>query len=299
MTAYDQQYKAFSNELLTKGKWVYNERTGKRCLTLPRYVMTYGPDLAPLLTLKACNVKKAFAEIVGYLRGYTSAAQFRALGTNTWDMNANETKAWLASPYRKGVDDCGLIYGALARNTPLIETTEEETYRFENDLPRPMMDQIADLFCKLEQGVDDRDMILNFRNPAGYRLGCLRPCMFMHMFNIVDGTIYLTSVQRSADVPLGLSFNSVQVYVMLAIAAKVSGMRMGTATHVIVNPHIYEDQLAAFTSGWLDNEPRPQATLKIDDRLNNLYAIENMALEDMYTVENYDPHPYVTFPFSA
>ncbi|MFT5760306.1 MAG: thymidylate synthase, partial [Alteromonadaceae bacterium] len=48
-----------------------------------------------------------------------NAADFRALGTKTWDANANENQAWLDNPNRKGPDDMGLIYGAFTFFTKL------------------------------------------------------------------------------------------------------------------------------------------------------------------------------------
>ena len=59
--------------------------------------------------------KAAIAELLGYLRGYDSAAQFRAIGCNTWNANANENGAWLGNPARKGEDDMGRVYGVQGR----------------------------------------------------------------------------------------------------------------------------------------------------------------------------------------
>jgi len=33
-------------------------------------------------------------------------------------------------------------------------------------------------------------------------MGCLRPCMHTHTFSLLGDTLYLTSYQRSCDVPL-------------------------------------------------------------------------------------------------
>src|SRR5690606_39317396 len=54
-------------------------------------------------------------ELLGYIRGYDNAADFRALGTPTWDANANQNEAWLANPHRKGTDDMGRVYGVQGR----------------------------------------------------------------------------------------------------------------------------------------------------------------------------------------
>ena len=60
-------------------------------------------------------LESAIAEFLGYIRGYDNAADFRKLGTKTWDANANENAAWLANPHRKGIDDMGRVYGVQGR----------------------------------------------------------------------------------------------------------------------------------------------------------------------------------------
>lgn len=44
------------------------------------------------ITTKRLAFKTAIREIVGFLRAYKSAADFRALGSKVWDQNANENK---------------------------------------------------------------------------------------------------------------------------------------------------------------------------------------------------------------
>lgn len=56
-----------------------------------------------------------------------------------------------------------------------------------------------------------RGEIITFFNPGETELGCLRPCMHTP-FSLLGDTLYLTSYQRSCDVPLGLNFNQIQVF---------------------------------------------------------------------------------------
>ena len=53
----------------------------------------------------------------------------------------------------------------------------------------------------------DRGEIITFYNPGEFELGCLRPCMHTHTFSLLGDTLYLTSYQRSCDVPLLLPYN--------------------------------------------------------------------------------------------
>ena len=108
-----KQYLNAVQRVVDEGVWVENKRTGERCLTVINVDMAYnvGAGEVPIVTTRKVNPRPAIAELLGYLRGCSSAAEFRALGTRTWDANANENKAWLANPNRKGTDDMGRVYG--------------------------------------------------------------------------------------------------------------------------------------------------------------------------------------------
>ena len=88
----EKQYLKLCEQIIEFGEWVCNERTGKRCLTIPNTTMYYSEDI-PILTTKQVAVNSAIAEIIGYLRGYTDASEFDRIGTKTWYANANKTKA--------------------------------------------------------------------------------------------------------------------------------------------------------------------------------------------------------------
>ncbi|HAT8508724.1 TPA: thymidylate synthase [Vibrio vulnificus] len=111
-----KQYLELCRRIVDEGHWVENERTGKRCLTVINADLTY--DVAnnqfPLVTTRKSFWKAAVAELLGYIRGYDNAEDFRKLGTKTWDANANLNDAWLNNPYRKGEDDMGRVYGVFA-----------------------------------------------------------------------------------------------------------------------------------------------------------------------------------------
>ena len=77
-----KQYLELCQRIIDEGSWVENKRTGKRCLTLINADLTYdvAADEFPLVTTRKSYWKAAIAEFLGYIRGYSSAADFRALG---------------------------------------------------------------------------------------------------------------------------------------------------------------------------------------------------------------------------
>ena len=282
-----RQYLDFCREIIDRGEWVTNARTGKRCLTLINADLEY--DVAanefPLITTRKSYWKAAIAELLGYLRGYDNAADFRALGAKTWDANANENPDWLANPARKGRDDMGRVYGVQGRAWRRPEGGN--------------VDQLRRIVEHLASGIDDRGEILTFYNPGELHLGCLRPCLYSHTFSLLGDNLYLTSYQRSCDVPLGLNFNQVQVFTLLALLAQITGKRAARAWHKIVNAHIYEDQLDLLRDVQLSREPYPPPRLHINPDIRSLEDLETWVTLDDFRVEGYRHHPPIAYPFSV
>ncbi|MBJ2137673.1 thymidylate synthase [Paraglaciecola chathamensis] len=282
-----KQYLDLCQRIVDEGVWVNNERTGKKCLTVINADLTY--DVAkgefPLVTTRKSFYKSAIAEMIGYIRGYDNAADFRKIGTSTWDANANQNQAWLDNPHRKGEDDCGLIYGKIGRNFPKPDGGS--------------IDLLAKIIHDLKNGIDDRGEIFTFYHPGAFHMGCLRPCMYSHHFSLLDDTLYLNSTQRSCDVPLGLNFNMVQVYFLLAIVAQITGKKAGKAYHKIVNAHIYEDQLALMRDVQLKREPLGMPKLIINPDIKSLKDLETWVTMDDFNIEGYEHHPEIKYPFSV
>lgn len=282
-----KQYLDLCQRIVDEGVWVNNERTGKKCLTVINADLTY--DVAkgefPLVTTRKSFYKSAIAEMIGYIRGYDNAADFRKIGTSTWDANANQNQAWLDNPHRRGEDDCGLIYGKIGRNFPKPDGGS--------------IDLLAKIIHDLKNGIDDRGEIFTFYHPGAFHMGCLRPCMYSHHFSLLEDTLYLNSTQRSCDVPLGLNFNMVQVYFLLAIVAQITGKKAGKAYHKIVNAHIYEDQLALMRDVQLKREPLGMPKLIINPDIKSLKDLETWVTMDDFNIEGYEHHPAIKYPFSV
>jgi len=282
-----KQYLDLCKRVISEGVWVTNARTGKRCLTVINADFEYDSSEGklPILTTKKSYWKPAIAEMLGYLRGYDSAAQFRELGCNTWNANANENEAWLTNEWRKGEDDMGRCYGVQGRTwmTP------------EGDF----LDQLRPIYEDLRKGIDNRSEIMTFMNPGERDRACLNACMHTHTFSVLDGTLYLTSYQRSDDIPLGHGFNQIQVAWLLMIMAQITGLKPGIAYHKIVNAHIYEDQLATFIEHQLNREPYPSPTLTIHPRVKTLEDLEVWATMDDFELKGYQHHPAIKYAFSV
>ncbi|GLX81388.1 thymidylate synthase [Thalassotalea eurytherma] len=282
-----KQYLDLCQRIVDEGEWVENKRTGIKCLTVINADLEY--DVAnnqfPLITTRKSFYKAAIAELLGYLRGYDNAAQFREIGCKTWDANANQNDAWLNNPARKGDDDMGRVYGVQGRSWQRPDGST--------------LDQLKKVVDNLSKGIDDRGEIVTFYNPGEFELGCLRPCMHSHQFSLLGGTLYLNSTQRSCDVPLGLNFNQIQCFVLLALMAQITGHKPGKAYHKIINAHIYENQLDLMRDVQLKREPFPAPQLKINPKIQSLEDIESWVTTDDFDVVGYQCHDPIKYPFAV
>ncbi|RUO75819.1 thymidylate synthase [Idiomarina seosinensis] len=283
----EHQYLELCRRIVEQGTWVNNERTGINCLTVVNADLEYdvGNNEFPLITTRKSFYKAAIAELLGYLRGYDSAAQFREIGCNTWNANANENQAWLNNPHRKGEDDMGRVYGVQGRSWQKPDGSH--------------LDQLQKVIDNLTRGIDDRGEIISFYNPGEFELGCLRPCMHTHTFSLLGDTLHLTSYQRSCDVPLGLNFNQIQCFVLLALVAQITGHKPGMAYHKIVNAHIYENQLSQMRDVQLKRQPYAAPKLTINPAIKSLQDIETWVSRDDFSVSDYKSHPPIKYPFAV
>ena len=282
-----QQYLDLCQRVIDNGVWVENKRTGNRCLTVINADLEY--DLSsgklPVLTTKKLHWKSAIAEMLGYLRGYTNAADFRKIGCNTWNANANENLSWIENPFRKGKDDMGRCYGAQGRDWRNPEGKK--------------IDQLLNVYHDLKNGIDNRSEIVTFWNPGERDRACLNSCMHTHTFSKLGDRLYLTSYQRSDDLPLGHGFNQVQVGWLLMIMAQITGLKPAKAFHKIVNVHIYENQIEQIRDIQLKRKPFPRPTLKINPEIKNLKDIETWVTVDDFELVDYKYHPPIKYEFSV
>ena len=280
------QYLELCKKIINDGQWVENKRTNKKCLTLINADLEYDVEnnVFPIITTRKSYWKSAIAELLGYIRGYDNAADFRKLGTKSWDANANKNSVWLSNPNRKGLDDMGRVYGVQGRSWVNSDGC--------------FFDQLKKIINNLNSGIDDRGEILTFYNPGEFEKGCLRPCMHTHTFSLINEDLYLTSYQRSCDVPLGLNFNQIQVFTLLKLVAQITKKKPKTAYHKIVNAHIYEDQIDLMKVQ-IERTPFPSPTLNINPDIKSLEDLESWVTLDDFEVIGYEHHDAIKYPFSV
>lgn len=238
----------------------------------------------PAVTTKKLAFKSVIAEMLGFLRGYDNAGDFRNLGCNVWNSNANDNEQWLNNPNRKGTDDLGVIYGVQARKWGGKNGTK--------------VDQLKKVIGHLSQGIDDRREIVTHWNPAELDKMALPPCHLLYQFGIQGDTLNLCMYQRSCDVPLGIPFNIAGYAWLLSVVAHITGLKAGTFTHFIHDIHIYENQIN-LAEEQIKRKPLILPKLWINPKIRTLKDLETWVTVDDFKLLNYRHQPRINYPFAV
>lgn len=265
-------------------------RTGVDTFMIPGGIMRF--DFAhgfPILTTKRVAFRQIIGELLGFIRGYDNAADFRKLGCTIWDKNANDSKAafdWLNNPLRKGEDDLGRIYGVQWRDW---EDGQGRHY-----------DQLATALETIVKNPTSRRIVVSAWNPSQLKEMALPPCHYAFQFLIEQGrgALHLCMTMRSCDMFLGVPFNISSYALLLALVAKVTGYEPGRLTMFLADVHIYENHLDQ-VDAQINRSPRTRPTLMINRESPHVGATLT-PIEWLCSIEpddiqltGYDPYPAI------
>lgn len=307
----------------------YNTRTNKLCRALVGHQVQY--DLRegfPALTTRKLPFKNIVGELLGFFRGVTSAADFRALGCHFWDINANETPAWLASPYRQGHDDLGSVYGkqwtawmdrriadtpaerdrllGLGYQVRMCSDTVDEEGKKTEWLMQRTINQLENALKKLLTDPSDRRVIVSGWNVAELDMMALPPCHMDYRFVAFENPRVLNLVMtiRSWDLFLGAPANIAATSIFLSVMARLAGFEPGVVTIQATNAHIYEDHFDQVRE-LLAREHLDAPKLILSDNIKRIERLEDIAgaFERIQpadiTLEGYESHAAIKAPMAA
>lgn len=300
-----KQYLNLLKTVLAEGTRQAN-RTGIDAITTTGEMMKFKmSDGFPAVTTKRLAFKAVKGELLGFLRAYDNAADFRALGCNIWDQNANEDgidplgnvvpNKWLTNPNRKGTDDLGRIYGVTWRGWRCADGST--------------IDQVAVAIKTILTNPENRRIIISGWRPDEFDQMALPPCHVMYEFtvNIAKNELNLAMFQRSCDMFLGVPFNVASASLMLHLFAKLTGLNAGSFTHFLVDTHIYTTSLEGVATQ-LAREPFALPTLKLSDNIKPLKkdatddeidrALRSIEPSDI-ELENYQCHAAIKAPMAV
>ncbi len=323
-----QNFHNLLRSVLENGHSQFNARTGKKCLAVVGCQLQYDmADGFPAITTKKLAFNGVKGELLGFFRGYTNAADFRALGCGVWDLNANATPAWLANPYRLGEDDLGPIYGKqwtdwaayrelASGDSAAADRLFEDGFRLVCDDGRISVfckgiNQLENALRKLISDPSDRRIIVSGWNVGELDMMALPPCHMDYRFVAFDGpapdspkVLHVVMTIRSWDLFLGAPFNIASTSIFLAIMARLVGMTPGTVTIQATNAHIYADHFDQVREQ-LSRDHLPPPALRLSDCIKPVCNLEDIPgifariePEDI-ALEGYQSHAAIKAPMAA
>ncbi len=277
-----KQYLDLMKKVMDEGRWQAN-RTGIPTKRIDGAMLQF--DLSkgfPAVTTKKLAFKAVIAELVGFIRGYDSAADFRRLGCNVWDQNANENADWLNNKNRVGEDDLGRVYGVQWREwvTPFSTHT---------------IDQLTKAILDVENNPTSRRIIVNAWNPGELDIMALPPChmLFQLLVDLESNKVSMCMYQRSCDLFLGIPFNIASYAALLHIIAAATNREVGTLTMFLADVHIYSNHIPQVEEQ-LSREFFPLPEFEIDRKFfeRSFGPVERVLMCEPsdFTLKNYVSH---------
>lgn len=264
-----------------------SSRQGIDCITLLyAYKMDFFlPNGFPVITERDISSfwRAPIDELFAFLCGVRNEPELRERGIKWW-------KPWAtASKCTKR----GLIEGDLGPGSYGDAFHDYPSYD-----GKPF-DQIAELVTQIRQYPEERrHMITNWIPPRVFRTRnpdssvTIAPCHgSLVKVRILSDTLNLQMVQRSGDVPVGVPSNMIQYAALMLALCQILGFKPGYYSHIILDPHIYDDQLPAVEQ-ILARIPKTLPTVKINTEGQSITDIHNFR-GSHFELSDYDASPAI------
>jgi thymidylate synthase len=255
MNQADKQYLQLVKDILENG-YYDNNRTG--IPTKKLFGKLFEFDLQkefPILTTKFVPFKTAVKELFWiYVMQSNDVRGLQQMGVHVWD-------EWMRED-----GSIGKAYGY-----------QIAKYK-----------QIDKLIAGLKNDPQSRRHIISLWNLDDLEDMALQPCAFQTIWDVSDGYLNCSLIQRSGDVGLGIPFNFTQYAVLVHMVAQVTGLKAGKLNHYINNAHIYENHFEPIKQQ-LTREPFEAPKLWINPEITNFY---DFSVDDIRLIE-YKHHPKI------
>ena len=215
----------------------------------------------PLLTTKKVYFKGVVGELLWFLRGDSNVRWLQEHGVRIWNEWADAD------------GELGPVYGVQWRSWPTPDGQH--------------IDQIQQVVDQLRQNPDSRRILVSAWNVAELDKMALMPCHLLFQLYVADGKLSMQVYQRSADMFLGVPFNSASYALLTHMFAQQADLEVGELIWTGGDCHIYNDHLEQVREQ-LSRDARPYPQLK----LRKAASIFDYDFDDI-EVEGYDPHPTI------
>lgn len=274
MKSYESQYMSNLDAIMTCGAREKNERTGIVTRRLPSTQIIVDLEKEfPILVSKKVNWKIAVDEILWIMQKQSN---------RTLELNSKIWDSWTGKD-----GTIGKSYGYQVRQ----KVARDKIYD----------NQVSYILETLKKDSSNRQCVIDMWNVSELGEMNLVPCVYSSVWNIIDGRLNCMLVQRSADYPVGVPFDTTSYAVLVYLFARHLGVRPGKLTHVMADSHIYENQidgvqkqLKRYYFDLLADEERMELTPKLVFKENAPTNFWLIRIDD-FDIVDYDPMPPIKY----
>lgn len=281
MTPYEKQYIQNLDSIFYKGCASLNQRTGINTVRLPSTTIIVDLEKEfPILQSKKVGWKTAVKEILWIMQKQSNVTA--ELDAKIWD-------SWT------GADGTiGKAYG--------YQVAKPVMRRRDGNAVGVYQNQVAYVLETLKADPSNRQCVIDLWNVEDLQHMNLVPCCYSSVWNVIAGRLNCMLVQRSADYPVGVPFDTTQYAALTCMFARHLGLKPGLLTHVMADSHIYENQLDGVKKQ-LDQYRQMQQQIWDKERVATVpqfvirEGVDNfweMTMDD-FEVINYEPMPAIKF----
>ena len=256
----DAQYVSAITDIYYNGK-PHKDRTGVG--TKRVFGRMYKFDLEkefPMISCKKAAFKNTIAELLWFFSGSTNVDDLATI--------RKPVEPWWR-PFANEQGDLGPMYGRQLRN-----------YNGQG------VDQVKNVVYQLKEEMNSRRILMTTYNPIEAPLGALYPCHGLLTQFLIDGDnrLHMSTVQRSADVGLGLPHNWISYAAMQTMFARVCNLIPGELTYFVNDLHIYNNHIEKLMN------------MKQASYSNPYVEIDKVQDIDDYTMDNFRLYDYTSGP---
>ena len=300
---------------LTTGKFVPVDG-GVTTIACPNVLFSHDmKDGFPLLTTKKMAWRTIRVELEGFIKGITDKQWYKDRGCDIWNSWANpkdvehelqfrldngwitdfsekDTLSGARKVVQEEINDLGPIYGYQWRHFDKHygePSVLDHRDGIEANGVWQGTDQLENIVETLLTNPMDRRMVCSAWNPNQIHMMALPPCHWGWNVTVIGEELNLFWVQRSCDLMLGVPFNIASYGLLLKLLAHTAGLKAGNLSGMLVDCHIYENQLDA-AQHQITIQTRSLPDIIFEDSVE----IFNWTWEDVDLL-NYKPHPKLDF----
>ena len=248
--------------------------------TLPPMVFDLSNGVPFITERKISFWRKAVGEIIAFVNGARTIDQIESYGCDFWGDYRGKGSELGLEP-----DDMGPgSYGAAFHD---FEKPEGDTLnQFEQ-----VLEQIQKYPNLRTHLVTPWKPYYTARGPE--RKVIVAPCHGWLHFRVLHGRLHMRMDQRSADMPVGVPSNMVEYSALLLMMSQVTGYPPGNYIHSFSDAHVYANQIGNVRE-LIERKPLPFPLLRLNRNVKSLF---DFRVED-FSLDEYEPHPAMTIPYS-